>query len=78
MNHIEKTLLDYVKKSISNSEIGIEDDLFESGAIHSLFAIQLILFIEKEFGIEIDDDDLDFEKIKTIKDIASLVDNAMS
>ena len=47
MNHIEKTLLDYVKKSISNNEIGIEDDLFESGAIHSLFAIQLILFIEK-------------------------------
>lgn len=78
MNHIEKTLLDYVKKSVSNNEIGIEDDLFESGAIHSLFAIQLILFIEKEFGIEIDDDDLDFEKIKTIKDIASLVDHAMS
>ncbi len=73
MNDIKKILLNYINRSNATKKIEADDDLFETGIVHSLFAMQLILFIEKEFDIEIDDEELDFEKIKTINDIVDLV-----
>ena len=35
---------------------GDEDNIFELGLVDSPFAIQLVLFIEEEFGIEMDED----------------------
>ena len=46
----------------------LDDDanLFESGIVNSLFAVQLMTFVEKTFGIEVDMDDLDIENFKSL------------
>lgn len=77
MEEIMDKLLAYVTKSTKSKVIDRTDNIFEKGLVHSLFAIQLILYIEKEFDIELEDEDLDFEKIKSIKDIAELVYSRM-
>ncbi|PYG84944.1 acyl carrier protein [Ruminiclostridium sufflavum DSM 19573] len=77
MEEIMEKLLAYVTKSTNSKEIYSTDNIFEKGLVHSLFAMQLILYIEKEFDIELEDEELDFEKIKSVKDIAELVYSKM-
>lgn len=74
MNNIEQKMMKFVSKNVSGGNVGLEDNLFELGLVHSLFAMQIILFIEKEFNVELEDDDLDFEKLQNIKMICELVD----
>jgi methoxymalonate biosynthesis acyl carrier protein len=50
-----------------------DDDIFAVGFVDSLFALQLITWVEKEFGIQIKDEDLDMENFNTIEAIANLV-----
>jgi acyl carrier protein len=41
--------------------------------VNSLFAVQLMNFIEKKFAIEMDVDDLDIENFKSLNATASFV-----
>jgi acyl carrier protein len=53
----------------------LDDDanLFESGIVNSLFAIQLMTFLEREFDIEVTPDDLDIEHFKSLNATAAFV-----
>ncbi len=54
-------------------QLGEDDPIFESGRVNSLFAMQLVLFIEKEFGLSIDSDDLEMKNFESIASIVRLV-----
>lgn len=56
---------------------GINDDteLFSTGIVNSLFAIQLMMYIEKTFNIPIAMDDLDFDNFSSINAIANFVES---
>ena len=50
------------------------DDILESGAITSLFSMQLILFLERNFDIHLDRNDLNNENFRSINSITLLVE----
>lgn len=50
-----------------------QDDIFSLGLINSLFAMQLILNIEREFNITVEDQDLDINNFNTIDNIAAFI-----
>ena len=50
----------------ATSNLDEDDHLFESGILNSLFAVQLMTFIEKALTIEVGIDDLDIENFKSI------------
>ncbi len=50
-----------------------ETDIFSSGFVSSLVAIQLVAFLEKEFNIVIDNEDLDLDNFKSIQSISQMV-----
>lgn len=54
---------------------GLEDDdnLFESGIVNSLFAVELMTFLEKTFAIEVGPDDLDIANFQSIESSAGFV-----
>jgi acyl carrier protein len=56
----------FVVRSINIPDLGDDDDLFESGLVNSLFAVQLMTFIEKTFAIEVEADDLDIQNFKSL------------
>lgn len=56
----------FVVRSINIPDLGDDDDLFESGLVNSLFAVQLMTFIEKSFAIEVEADDLDIQNFKSL------------
>jgi len=49
------------------------DDIFSSGMVNSLFAMQLVLFVEKEFGIKVANEDLDLKNFRSIAAITNFV-----
>lgn len=50
-----------------------EEDYFQAGFVNSLFAMQLVLFVEKEFQMRVGDDDLAIENFNSINAISALV-----
>lgn len=73
MEEIKSRTREYLGKFFKNQQLNDQDDIFASGVVNSLFAMQLVMFIEKEFGIEIDNNDLDLNNFKSIDAISTLV-----
>ncbi len=65
---------DFLGQFIGGAEIDPDEDLFASGLVNSLFAMQLVLFVEKEFGIQVANQDLDIENFKSLNAIVGFVD----
>ena len=59
--------------SINATHVDDDVDLFESGIVNSLFAVQLMTFIEKTFAIEVETDDLDIENLKSLNATTAFV-----
>jgi acyl carrier protein len=74
---ITPTVTDAVRSFISASvnirDLDEDENLFESGIVNSLFAVQLMTFIERTFGIEVGPDDLDIENFKSLNATAAFV-----
>jgi acyl carrier protein len=63
---IKEAVKRFILSSISIAQFDDDDNLFESGIVNSLFAVQLMTFIEKTFAIEVGMDDLDIENFKSL------------
>lgn len=64
----------FLTRFFRNREIGDDEDIFALGFVNSLLAMQLVQFLEKEFGISVDDEDLDLDNFRTIQAMDDLVE----
>ena len=72
-NGIKETVRRFILSSIDFTYLDDDDNLFESGIVNSLFAVQLMTFIEKTFAIEVGMDDLDIENFKSLNATTAFV-----
>lgn len=63
----------FLSQYFKNYNLKEDEDIFSLGFINSMFAMQLVLFIEKEYNIKIGPEDLDFDNFRTINAIAALI-----
>ena len=70
---IRETVKRFILSSISIAKLDDDDNLFESGIVNSLFAVQLMTFLEKTFAIEVGMDDLDIENFKSLNATTAFV-----
>ena len=70
---IRDTIRDFLLTSIPVVDLKDGDNLFESGIVNSLFAIQLMTFVEKTFGIEVGPDDLDMANFESLNATAAFI-----
>ncbi len=56
-------------------KIGPEDSLLESGIVDSLGTLDIVLFLENEFGFVVDDDEMVSDHFETVQLIAQFVDS---
>jgi methoxymalonate biosynthesis acyl carrier protein len=71
--NIENRVKNFLQRYIGDKEIGADDEIFSSGLVNSLFAMQLVLFLEKEFNLEIGNQDLNLDNFKTLNSITDFV-----
>jgi methoxymalonate biosynthesis acyl carrier protein len=51
-----------------------DDNIFRKGFVDSLFAIQLIAYLEEEFGIRVGNKDLDINNFHSVSKMVSFVE----
>lgn len=73
MSSIEPNVRTFLGKYVSDPQVDGDLDLFSSGLVNSLYAMQLVLFIEKEYGIQVANEDLDYENFKSVNAIVNFI-----
>jgi len=64
----------FLLKYFRHRDLRDDDDIFALGFVNSLMALQLVNFLEKEFAITIEDEDLDIDNFRTINNMNSLLE----
>ena len=63
----------FLSRFFQTSKLKDDDDIFALGFVNSLFAMQLVTWVENEFGVQIEDEDLDVENFNSITAISGLI-----
>jgi acyl carrier protein len=72
-HHARAAIRDFINRSINIESLGDDENLFDSGIVNSLFAVELLTFVERQFGVEVGMDDLDIENFKSINATAAFI-----
>lgn len=70
---VKETVRAFISSSINIADVNDDENLFESGLVNSLFAVQLMTFIERTFAIEVGSEDLDIENFKSLNAMSAFV-----
>ena len=73
MDEIKKKVREFLNKNKSMEGIKDQDDLFQQGYVDSLFALQLIMFLEKEFKIRIKNKEIKEDNFRSVEKIEETV-----
>jgi acyl carrier protein len=57
------------------AEFTDSDNIFEMGFVNSLFAMKLVSYIEQEFTIEVDNEDLEISNFNSVDRIVGYIEN---
>ena len=64
---------EFLFRFIRRKDLGNDQDFFALGMVNSLFAMQLVMFVEKEFRIKVENEDLDLANFRTVDAITAFV-----
>ena len=63
-----------MRAALRRDDLRDDDDIFEVGGASSLFAAELVVYVEDVLGAELDDSDLVRENFATIEALTRLVE----
>lgn len=78
MEEIKRKVRSFLSRFFRKRELQDDEDIFALGFVNSLFAMQLVMFLEKEFGLRVENKDLDMGNFMTIQAIAGFVSNKIA
>jgi methoxymalonate biosynthesis acyl carrier protein len=74
MTDVKARLRAFVGSHVGSPQFPDDADIFRSGYVNSLFAMQLVMFIEKEFSLKVEGRDLKLANFQSIAAIAALIE----
>ncbi|MCH6163952.1 acyl carrier protein [Streptomyces marispadix] len=72
MNDITREITDFLSAAL-RQQVGPDDDYFALGLVDSLFALELVTFVESRFSLTVEVEDLDLESFRTADRITRFV-----
>ncbi|WAP59500.1 acyl carrier protein [Streptomyces sp. S465] len=69
---IEQAITAFVSERVK-AEVPADQDLFASGLVSSMFAMELVVHLEQTFSVQILGDDLKRDNFRTIEGMTALV-----
>ena len=70
---IKQSVTNFLSHSFRGHEVRHTDDIFALGFVNSLFAMQIILFVEKNFNITVESEDLELDNFRSVNAITRFV-----
>jgi methoxymalonate biosynthesis acyl carrier protein len=74
MNDAQSRIKTFLSRFFRQHELQPDEDIFALGFVNSLLAMQLVNFVEKEFGVTIEDEDLDLANFRTLAAMDALIE----
>lgn len=71
---LKEELRSFLQEASGIDDIDDDTELFGSGIVNSLFAIQMMMFMEKKWSLEIAPEDLNMDNFNTINAIADFIE----
>lgn len=72
-SHITQEITDFLTSAL-RTEVGPDDDYFALGLADSLFALELVTFVEGRFSLTVEVEDLDLDSFRTANRITRFVE----
>jgi acyl carrier protein len=73
MDERKAKIKEFLARFFRSHDLQEDEDIFALGFVNSLLAMQLVSFVEKEFSITVEDDDLDLDNFRSINNIDALI-----
>ncbi len=73
-NEAKEEIRSFLSKVLRDTSFEDDRDLFASGLLNSLFAMELVLFVEEHFKITVDNEDLDLDNFCCIDAISRFIE----
>jgi methoxymalonate biosynthesis acyl carrier protein len=70
---VSADIRDFIRTQHPDTHLGDTEDIFARGFVSSLFAMQLVLFLEQHFAIQIPNTELTLDNLRTVAAMAELV-----
>jgi acyl carrier protein len=74
---VQTTVREFLANRVPG-DLSPDDDIFRLGFVNSMFALQLVMFVEKQFGITVDSEDLELDNFRSLSAIAGLVERKVA
>ena len=71
---VKQQIREFIERYVRHRGFDDDVDIFALGFVNSMFAMQLVLFVEGDFGIKVEDEDLEIDNFKSVNAIANLVE----
>ena len=72
-SEVKPQIRTFLAKYFKDYDLQDDEDIFSAGFVNSLFAMQIVLFIEQQMGISIANDDLQLDNFRTINAMNNLI-----
>jgi methoxymalonate biosynthesis acyl carrier protein len=72
MNSVRDQIAAFIQSAVGSSA-GDDDDIFELGLVSSIFAVELVDFIEVTFQVAVGNEDLDLRNFRSVSAMSDFV-----
>ena len=73
MDYME-TIMGFFQEKGKGEGLTVDTDLFGGGFVNSLFAFEIVLFLEDKFGLKIKSKEINQNNFRSIRSIAALIE----
>ncbi len=74
MSQYTAQVLEFIQSRYPQAELTDTEDIFQVGYVNSLFAMELVMFIEKTFGVTVPNEELRIDNFRTAVSMSELVE----
>ena len=70
---IRQQIHTFLAKYFKGYDLQDDEDIFSLGFVNSLFAMQIVLFVEQQLGVTVANDDLNIDNFRTINAMTDFI-----
>lgn len=74
MEEARQKIRGFLGKHFRKHQVQDHENIFALGYVNSLFAMQLVMYLEKEFGLHLENQDLNIENLQSIDAMIALLE----
>lgn len=75
---IRQRLREFVSRFFRGHDLQDGEDIFASGYVNSMFAMQLVQFVESDFGVTVESEDMEIDNFRSIDALSAFVERKLA